>query len=86
MMVGVTSHRQENAMNDFVKKFAHVMIGALSCFDRVIFKGHLPIGAGGPPPAANNCSAPSSNCTTMVWQKQLETYPRAVRACYEVKL
>ena len=31
-------------MNDFVKKFAHVIIGALSCFDRVIFKGHLPFG------------------------------------------
>lgn len=31
-------------MNDFVKKFAHLIIGTLSCFDRVIFKGHLPFG------------------------------------------
>jgi hypothetical protein len=44
MMVVATSHPKENAMNDFVKKFAHVIIGALSCFDRVIFKGHLPFG------------------------------------------
>ncbi len=31
-------------MNDFVKKFARLIIGTLSCFDRVIFKGHLPFG------------------------------------------
>ena len=31
-------------MNDFVKKFARIIIGTLSCFDRVIFKGHLPFG------------------------------------------
>lgn len=31
-------------MNDFVKKFAQLIIGTLSCFDRVIFKGHLPFG------------------------------------------
>jgi hypothetical protein len=31
-------------MNDFVKKFAQVIVGTLSCFDRVIFKGHLPFG------------------------------------------
>jgi hypothetical protein len=31
-------------MNGFVKKFAHIIIGTLSCFDRVIFKGHLPFG------------------------------------------
>jgi hypothetical protein len=44
-MMGVaTSHPKENAMNEFLKKFAHLIIGALSCFDRVIFKGHLPFG------------------------------------------
>lgn len=32
-------------MNDFVKKFAQLIIGTLSCFDRVIFKGHLPFGS-----------------------------------------
>lgn len=31
-------------MNDFVKKFAHVIVGTLSCFDRVVFKGYLPFG------------------------------------------
>jgi hypothetical protein len=31
-------------MSDFVKKFTHLIIGTLSCFDRVIFKGHLPFG------------------------------------------
>jgi hypothetical protein len=44
MMVVVPIHPKENAMNDFLKKFAHVIIGTLSCFDRVIFKGHLPFG------------------------------------------
>jgi hypothetical protein len=43
-MVGVTRHHEENAMNGFVKKFARIIIGTLSCFDRVIFKGHLPFG------------------------------------------
>jgi hypothetical protein len=31
-------------MSDFIKKFTHLIIGTLSCFDRVIFKGHLPFG------------------------------------------
>ncbi len=31
-------------MSDFVKKFTHLIIGTLSCFDRVILKGHLPFG------------------------------------------
>ena len=31
-------------MSDFVKKFTHLIIGTLSCFDRVVFKGHLPFG------------------------------------------
>jgi len=31
-------------MNAFTKKFTHLIIGMLSCFDRVIFKGHLPFG------------------------------------------
>lgn len=31
-------------MNAFLKKFAHLIIGILLCFDRVIFKGHLPFG------------------------------------------
>jgi hypothetical protein len=44
MMVVATSQHEENAMNDFLKKFAHLIIGTLSCFDRVIFKGHLPFG------------------------------------------
>jgi hypothetical protein len=43
-MVVATSHPQENAMSDFVKKFTHLIIGTLSCFDRVILKGHLPFG------------------------------------------
>jgi len=29
MMVGVTSHHEENAMNGFVKKFARIIIGTL---------------------------------------------------------
>jgi hypothetical protein len=43
-MVVAPSHPKENAMSDFIKKFTHLIIGTLSCFDRVILKGHLPFG------------------------------------------
>jgi hypothetical protein len=42
---GVTNHPQRNAMNNaFVAKHADKITGVLSCFDRVLFKGYLPIG------------------------------------------
>jgi len=31
-------------LNSFVAKFASLIVATLSCFDRVIFKGHLPFG------------------------------------------
>ena len=45
----VLSHRQllEDAMKfalSFLTKFANVIVTILNCFDRVIFKGHLPFG------------------------------------------
>lgn len=33
-----------NKVNQFVAKFAALIVASLSCFDRVIFKGHLPFG------------------------------------------
>jgi hypothetical protein len=30
----------------FVAKFTRLIVAVLSCFDRVIFKGHLPIANG----------------------------------------
>jgi len=48
MMVVYSKRRHEvNAMqsvNRFVAKFASLIVTTLSCFDRVIFKGHLPFG------------------------------------------
>ena len=39
-----TNHTQRNAMNNaFVAKHADKITGVLSCFDRVLFKGYLPI-------------------------------------------
>src|SRR5437867_2334675 len=32
------------SVNRFVTKFAALIVATLSCFDRVIFKGHLPFG------------------------------------------
>jgi hypothetical protein len=46
-MVWVRHHLERNAMgtsNAFVTKFAASIVAVLSCFDRVIFKGHLPFG------------------------------------------
>src|SRR5260370_3212208 len=46
-MVGTYfSHPGENAMNtvwSFLVRFASLVVGKLECFDRVIFKGHLPL-------------------------------------------
>ena len=33
-------------MKEFVRKYEHRIHGVLSCFDRVIFRGYLPIMAG----------------------------------------
>ena len=38
-----TTQRTGNAMNAFVRKHAARIAGTLSCFDRVLFKGYLPI-------------------------------------------
>ena len=35
--------RRTNAMNKFLEKHAAKIAGTLSCFDRVVFKGYLPI-------------------------------------------
>lgn len=35
---------EENAVQKFVEKYSDQMTGALSCFDRVLFKGYLPLG------------------------------------------
>jgi len=42
--------RKENALklaDKFISKFAASIVAVLSCFDRVIFKGHLPFGGDG---------------------------------------
>jgi hypothetical protein len=43
-MVGDSSHHpKENAMECFLKQYSHLITGVISCFDRLIFKGHLSI-------------------------------------------
>jgi hypothetical protein len=34
---------EQNAMNRFVERFTSSIVAVLGCFDRVIFKGYLPI-------------------------------------------
>jgi hypothetical protein len=42
-MVGLHSnHNQESAVDSFIEKFGGSISSTLECFDRVIFKGHLP--------------------------------------------
>ena len=42
----VLSHRhlQENAVKKFLNQFNEKISGAISCFDRMLFKGYLPLG------------------------------------------
>jgi hypothetical protein len=43
MMVGLHSnHNQESVVDSFIEKFGGSISSTLECFDRVIFKGHLP--------------------------------------------
>jgi len=39
-----TDREEEDAVDAFVRKHADKVMGTLGCFDRVIFKGHLPVG------------------------------------------
>jgi hypothetical protein len=39
-----TSHPLEHTMKRFIEKHREKINGTLSCFDRIIFKGHLPLG------------------------------------------
>lgn len=42
-MMGVLLSPKENAVERFVTKHQARIVGTLSCFDRLLFKGHLPI-------------------------------------------
>jgi hypothetical protein len=42
-MVLSRCHRQENAVQKFLDQFTTRISGVISCFDRVLFKGHLPL-------------------------------------------
>jgi hypothetical protein len=45
-VVGSGPNPEENAvktLSRFVAKFTNLIVAVLSCFDRVIFKGYLPI-------------------------------------------
>jgi hypothetical protein len=42
-MVLSRSHRQENAVQKFLHQFTSRISGVISCFDRLLFKGHLPL-------------------------------------------
>ena len=45
----VLSHRQreENALEKLLRQYRDRISGVLSCFDRILFKGYLPLGWGG---------------------------------------
>lgn len=44
MMVLSDRHQQENAVKKFLDQFNSRISGVISCFDRMVFKGYLPIG------------------------------------------
>ena len=44
MMLLPDNHHQENALENLLEKYESQITGTLSCFDRVIFKGYLPLG------------------------------------------
>ena len=39
-----SSHGKENAVERFIEKHQAQITGTISCFDRILFKGHLPLG------------------------------------------
>ena len=43
MLLSTHQHAGEHAMDRFIMQHREKIVGTLSCFDRVIFKGHLPI-------------------------------------------
>jgi hypothetical protein len=42
--VHIKRQTQENAVQKFIDKYSDLITGTLSCFDRVVFKGYLPLG------------------------------------------
>lgn len=46
MMVLSSSQHQENAVERFARQYNELITGMLSCFDRILFKGYLPLGWG----------------------------------------
>ena len=46
MMVLSSRHRKENAVKRFAHQYNELITGMISCFDRIVFKGCLPIGRG----------------------------------------
>src|SRR4029077_17997725 len=43
-MVVSSSHRGENAVKKFISQYSKQFSGIISCFDRMVFRGHLAIG------------------------------------------
>ncbi len=43
-MVLLRSRRGENAVKKFIHQFGSQISGVISCFDRMLFKGYLPLG------------------------------------------
>ncbi len=46
MVVPTAINPRRNAVNDFVDQYNEKISGVVSCFDRVLFKGYLPLGFG----------------------------------------
>jgi len=58
MMVGLHSNQtQESAVDSFIEKFGGSISSSLECFDRVIFKGHLPFQNEADPTSTNRASS-----------------------------
>jgi hypothetical protein len=42
----ITVHRREDTVKEFIHKYEDRIHGVLSCFDRMLFRGYLPIMSG----------------------------------------
>ena len=46
MLVPTAINGRRNAVKDFVDRYIEKITGVVSCFDRILFKGYLPLGFG----------------------------------------
>ena len=67
-------------LSRFVAKFTSLIVAVLSCFDRVIFKGHLPISNGPALEGFVDCVLKIRRCDFMAFAER-RPYDAAMQEC-----